>query len=268
MMHRNTTFALAFVAAAAGMGCVGDTGEDLIHFAAFAGGALGASNGTYAFESGRGYQVELTRARLHVGAMYLNRSRPSDVVSDTTCTLAGIYVAEVTSGLDVDALNPELQRFPADGFATTERAITGELWLSGGEIDVVGDPTVILDVAGRATKQGDGYPFEGRFTIGANRVVVPSDPALPGREPICKQRVVTPIGTDIVPSAEGGLVLRIDPKGWFGNVDFKTLDEDPGDPALYRFADEESNQASNSLYDGLHASGGVYSFEWDEGGGP
>jgi hypothetical protein len=258
-------FIAAAVSATACMGCLGETGGDLIQFRAFALGA-GAGDGSYAFESGRGYQVELTRARIHVGALYLNRSRPSgNNNADTSCTLPGIYVAEVTSGFDVDALDPEPQEFPARGFATTERALTGEIWLSGGPIDVVSDPTVILDIAGVARKGGDTYPFEGEITIGANRVV-PPDPVLPGREPICKQRVVTPILTDIVPTEGGSLALRIDPSGWFGNVEFATLEEEPGNSGIYRFLDKPSNQASNNLYDGLQAAGRTtYSFEWDPG---
>lgn len=243
-------------------GCVGTTGGDVISFEATASGAAADADGSYRFESGRGYQVTLSRAELFVGAMYLNRSRPTAVTSDTSCTLAGIYVAEVTSGRTIDALDPTPQPFPVLGTATTDRALTGELWLSGGDIDTVGDSTVILDVAGVADKDGESFPFEGAITIGQNRVVPTGDPAQPGRKPICKQRVVTPILADLLPSEGGRLVLHVDPRGWFGNVDFRRLEQVDDDPPLYRFADEDSDPASNSLYDGLHAAGGVYSFEW------
>ena len=245
-----------------GSGCVGTTGGDVISFDAYASGAQADADGIYRFENGRGYRVALSRADLFVGAMYLNRSRPTAVTSDTSCTLAGIYVAEVTGGRVVDALDPTPQLFPALGTATTDRALTGELWLSGGDIDETSDATVIVDVAGVADKDGESFPFEGRITIGENRVVASDDPAQPGRKPICKQRVVTPILVDLVPSAGGHLLLHVDPRGWFGNVDFRRLEQASEDPPLYRVADEESDPASNSLYDGLHAAGGVYSFEW------
>jgi hypothetical protein len=262
MNRTQSALACLSILLCAATGCVGTTGGDVVSFDAYAAGAQADDDGVLRFESGRGYQVELDRAQLFVGAMYLNRSRPTAVTSDTSCTLAGIYVAEVTSGRTIDALDATPQPFPVAGTATTDRALTGELWLSGGDIDAIHDPTVILDLAGVASRDGETFPFEGTITIGENRVVVPDDPAQPGRKPICKQRVVTPILVDLVPEEGGALLLRVDPRGWFGNVDFRRLGQVAEQPPLYRVADEESDPASNSLYDGLHAAGGVYSFEW------
>lgn len=256
---------LALSAAALTEACVGTTGGDLLTFDAFASGPANTAPGApLRFTSGRGFAVTLTRAKLHVGAVYLNRSRPTSVSSETQCTLAGIYVAEVPGPIDVDVLDPNLQPFSVKGFATTDFAPTGELWLSGGDVNEEEDTTVILDVAGTASKDGVDYPFEGALTIGQNRLPTADDPALPGSKPICKERVVTPIPTSITPSTGGRLVLRVDPSGWFGNVDFTRL-EKVGD--VFRFHDASDDQPSTNLFHGLRASAGVYSFEWQPKGG-
>lgn len=261
--------AILLLSAAACAGCVGTTGGELLSFEAFAAGPEDAVEGEpYRFTTGRGFEVALTRARLRIGAVYLNRSVPTSVASDTSCMLPGIYVAEVPYGLEVDALSPALQAFPGMGFATSERARTGELWLTGGDLHDEDDPTIILDVAGAAAKDGADYPFEGTITIGRNRVVPPPSPAAPGAKPICKQRVVTPIPLDITPRSGGRLVVRIDPSGLFSNVDFSLLarveDEGEGGAPRYRFLDSAEDQPSKNLHAGLRASVGVYTIRWEE----
>jgi hypothetical protein len=241
-------------------GCVGTTGGDLFPFEATASGPAASDGQGYSFESGRGYAVSLTRARVHVGAVYLNRGRATSVASDTSCTLAGIYVAEVTSGLDVDALSPEPQAFPVLGQGTADLAHTGEVWLTSGDVNATSDSRVVLDVAGTATRGDRSYPFEARLTIGANRLETPPNPALPGAKPICKQRIVTPIPVNAVPARGGKLHLRIDPAGFFGNVDFSTLSASAD--GVFRFDDASATQASANLYAGLRASTGTYQIEF------
>lgn len=242
-------------------GCVGTTGGEIVTFDAFAAGPEDAVAGQpYTFETGRGYAVTLTKAELFVGAVYLNQSRPASVGSNTSCFLTGIYVAEVTEGLRVDVLSPELQPFPEPGSGTTGRALAAEVWLFGGrDINEPTDPTVILDVAGTAEKDGETYPFEGEITISDNRVVPPSSPALPGAAPICKERVVTPIPADVELSPGDDLVLRIDPRGLFRNVEFRDLEQVPGSPPLYLFRDDSQDAPSDNLYRGLRAAQGTYS---------
>ncbi len=272
MISRRAFLALpAALASLSSSSCVGSTGGDLLSFRAFAAGPPDAVAGSpYAFTSSRGFAITLTRAKLHVGAVYLNRARPTSVSSETACTLAGIYVAQVSGPADVDVLDPSLQPFSVEGFATTDFAPTGEVWLMGGDINTAADPTVILDVAGIASKDGADYPFEAALTIGDNRLPAVADPALPGSKPICKQRVVTPIETSITPSSGGQLVLRVDPRGLFANVDFTRLEKD-GD--VYRFLDSNDDQPSLNLYLGLRASAGTYSLAWEpatstKGGAP
>jgi hypothetical protein len=262
MLSRRSFLSLPPALAASSLlpACVGSTGGELLTFRAYARGARDAEKGRpYAFVSSRGWAVTLTRAKLHVGAMYLNKARPTSVSSETACTLAGIYVAEVPGPLDVDLLDPSLQRFSVDGFATTDFAPTGEVWLVGEDVNAIDDPTVILDVAGTASKDGAAYPFEGALTIGRNRLPASSDPATPGATPICKERIVSPIETAIRPAPGGSLVLAVAPSRLFANVDFSRL---AFDGAVYRFDDEGADQPSKNLFSGLRSAGDVYAFEW------
>jgi hypothetical protein len=245
--------------------CNGSTGGDIFEFQAFAAGAPNATPGQpYVFVNDLGFTVTLEEARILVGAVYLNMSVPTSVASDTSCILPGIYVAEVTSALELNALDPTPIPFPEAGLATADRARTAEVWLTSGAIDAENDSTVIISVRGVATGAAGTFPFEGAITIGQNRVPPPSDPAQPGEKPICKQRVVTPIDVDLEPAPGGSLVVRVDPAGWFGNVDFSELEQVQMDPPLYRFRDDSEDQPSRNLYQGVRANAGVYSFSWED----
>lgn len=262
-MRRALSFMGLVIAALGVTACVGTTGSDLVTFDAAASGPEDAVAGApLDFVSGRGFHVSLTRAKVHVGAVYLNRARPISGAQETSCILPGIYVAEVTQGFDVDALSPDPQSFPVQGEGTADRAIVGEVWLTSGDVNADDDTTVILDVAGTAEKGGVSYPFQGALTIGKNRAVAPTDPALPGQHPICKERIVSPIDLDITPRDGGSLRLRVDPRAFFANVDFAKLERVSEDPPLYAFADEGVGQPNVSLYGGLHARDGSYRFSW------
>ncbi len=258
------TAAAVLLLLGAAQSCVGSTGGELVDFEAYAAGPEGLTAGEpYVFETDRGFEVELEQAMLHVGGVYLNRSVPTSVASDTSCYLSGTYVAEVTEGRDVDVLDPSPQPFPARGFGTSERARTAEVWLSGGPIDAANDPTLIARVRGVARRGAEEYPFEGNITISENRKVPPPDPALPGAKPICKQRIVTPIEVDLRPEDGGTLALRIDPAGWFQNVDFAALEQTDDDPPSYRFRDDGEDQPSRNLFSGIRANAGVYRLSFE-----
>jgi hypothetical protein len=243
--------------------CTGTTGGERSSFSADAVGSAAASDGTLSFTNGLDYAVTLTRARLHVGAIYLNQSVPSSGSQETSCVLPDIYVAQVIGPLDVDALSSDSQHFPQQGDAIGLAAKAGELWLTGGDVNTIDDSTVILDAAGTAEKDGVAYPFEASLTIGRNRVIPSSDPALPGANPICKQRIVTPIAVDLTPSQPGSLRLQIDPERWFVQVDFASVPKVSDMPLLYRFADAPTNSADINLYDALHARTGPCAISWE-----
>ena len=245
--------------------CVGTTGSDLVNFPAYAAGPDGADpTHPLVFESGRAWKVTLTKAQMHIGAVYLNRSLPTSGAQETNCVLPGLYVADVGGHVDVDVLSGQLQPFAVRGTGTADVALAGEVWLMNGDVNAADDATVIVDLAGTAEKDGVVRPFDGKVSIGKNRAIPVKDPAQPGSNPICKQRIVSPIPIQLTPRNGGALLLRIDPRGWFSNVDFSAL-QGTGDPPTYRFADTNDNQPDTALFDGIRTRVGVYQFTWVQG---
>lgn len=243
--------------------CLGTTGSSIVSFPMSAAGPADAVDGqSLTFDTGRGWHVELTKATLHIGAVYLDESVPVSGAQDTSCILEGIYAAQETSGLDVDVLSPDPQPFPAPGNGTSSLAVAGEVWLTGGDVNASDDATIIVDVAGTASQSGTTYPFTASVTIGSNRAVAATNPALPGANPICKQRIVAPIPVDVVPSSTGTLLVRVDPRVWFGDVDFSQMEETADTPPTYVIPDDDTTQPGTALFDGIHASAGVYTFAW------
>lgn len=251
---------LALVVVLAIAACNGTTGSTLVSFTAAAAGPADATP-QMTFTSGRGFAVTLTKAKLHVGALYLNQSQPVSGAQETSCVLPGTYVAEVTRGMDVDLLSPAPQVFPARGDGTTLPAVVGEVWLTNGDVNEVESAQPVLEVEGTVVVEGAALPFSGKLTIGSNRVQPSNDPSLPGAHPICKQRIVSPIPVGITPSTGGSLLLRVDPRAFFATVDFAELHRFSVDPPLYGFVDAPADQPSINLYDSLR-SGAAYSFEW------
>jgi hypothetical protein len=251
--------------AALAFGCVGSTGGDLVAFDATASGPSDAFAGQpYAFSTGLGYDVTLTKAVLHVGGLYLNAARPISGEQATSCVDSGMYVGEVTDGIDVDVLSPEPQPFPVKGEGTATPAVVGEVWLSHGDVNAPDDAEPVLVIEGTATKDGATFPFEGSITIGQNRVPPVADPAIPSQHPVCKERIVAPIGLAITPKDGGSLRLIVDPKAFFKNVDFSRLEQVSTSPPIYRFVDESAGQPNINLYNHLHDDFGAYTFVWSD----
>lgn len=253
--------AVLVVAAAAAVACTGTTGGRVVTFPA---AAAGAFDGPATFPTRAGYAVTLDRARLHVGAVYLNQTVPIANAQETSCVLPGTYVAEVTSGADVDLLSTRAQPFPASGEGIEGDAVTAEVWLTGGDVNATDDPTIVLDVSGTATRTSDGqaFPFDGAISIGKNRAPSGGDPSQPGASPICKQRIVSPIPAAARVQPGGALLLRVDARPLFDGVDFATLSRAAGAGGRYLFDDDASTEAGAALYTALHAREGVYRVEW------
>jgi hypothetical protein len=252
-------------------GCGGTTGSALVTFSGEASGPSDASHGPLSFRTGSGADVTLTKARLHLGAVYLNQTVPASGAAAEPCISPGIYVAELFGGLDVDLLSPDPLAFPKAGEGTDTAARTAEIWLVGGgagsrvDVNAADDSTRILQVEGSATQDAVSYPFTAVVTIGANRRRQVTNPALPGANPICHQRIVTPILLDITPKSGGTLALQIDPRPMFDAVDFSKATEVADAPGTYEIPDSSSG-AGGALFKGLTASFGVYSFSFREAG--
>jgi hypothetical protein len=258
------------VVTASGTACVGTTGGQLVDFQAAAAGPADANAGQpFAFTTDRGWHVVLTTATLHVGALYLDQSAPVSGSQGTNCILPATYVAQVipplsSTGIDVDLLSSTPQPFPASGQGTTlPPALLGQVWLTGGDINATEDTTPILVLAGTADQDGTTIPFEGKITIGSNREAGGS--ALAGADPICKQRIVS-IPTAVSVRSTGALLLRIDPRLLFVNVDLSQLTKFS---STYGFSDDPTSpdytQPSLNLYQDLHSAGALYTFSWVDG---
>ncbi len=265
-MTRSCTYLLSGAALSALLalltpGCMGTSGGETIDFVAVASGPADAVKGQpLVFDTSRGWHVTLDTARMHIGAVYLADSEAVSGAQATSCLLPGTYVAQVTQGGDFDLLSSEAQRFPVLGRGTTVESRSGQVWLTGGDIDDVNAPskaTVVLRLSGSAVLGADVRPFDASVTIASNRVSSSSGAA--GAAPICKQRIVSPIPTSVAVEDHGALWLRVDPRRLFTNVDFSALASD-GDH--YVFQDDSSDQPSANLYANLRQTGDLYTFSW------
>jgi hypothetical protein len=206
----------------------------------------------------------LDRATLHFGAVYLNQDNPLSGKGTSGCVLPGIYVGQIFGPLDLDLLSPSAIPFPANGEGTELAALTAEVWLLEGDINTPDSETHVLDVAGTASKNGMSWPFSATVTIGQNRMKPPPDVAMPGANPICAQRIVTPIvpiGGSLTPTNGGTLELRVDPRRMFDGVDFSLLTADPTAMPPYVIPDEPGG-ISDQLFGGLRADSGVYAISF------
>jgi len=244
--------------AVASLAACGTTGGDLVTFEVAAHGVPGAAS----LDTALGWHVELDRAHLHIGAVYLNLAVPISGSQETACILPGIYTAQELAALDVDVLDQTPRPFPQPATGTNDEARTGEVWLTGGDVNADADPTVIADVAGVASNATSTLPFTAAITIStANRGIPGSDPAQPSQHPICKQRIVSPIAIDLRPRDGGTLVLAVDTRTWFANVDFTALVSDGG--GGFVFPDTNTNAASQSLFTGLRAASSTFQFSFE-----
>jgi hypothetical protein len=251
-----TAAALAAICAA----CVGTTGGELLSFPAAAAGPADAVAGQpLSFVTARGWHVVLKQATLHVGAMYLDQSQPVSGSQGTNCILPSTYVGQVTSGLDVDLLSPTPALFPTQGQGTTiPPALVGQVWLTGGNVNAATDSTPILVLSGTADGATGTFPFTASITI--NATATTGEAA--GQDPVCAQRIVSaPVALSVETS--GGLLLRVDPRLLFLNVDFSQL-APSGDGYVFS-SDPTANQPSRNLYQNLRSTGGLYAFSWSSG---
>jgi hypothetical protein len=244
-------------------GCSGTTGSSLVTFSAVAGGPSDAPGGQLEFDTGSGYHLVLTQSTLHLGAVYLNMSVPTSGGPEEPCILPGIYVGQAYANLDLDLLSPTTVPFAGVGEGTANPAVVGEVWLTGSDINASDDPTPILQAAGTASRNGMQWPFTAAVTIGSNRQIPATNPAMPGANPICRQRIVSPIRIDLTLSHGGTLYLRIDPRGMWNGVDFASL---PPSTGTYVIPDEQGG-VGGQLFKGVVAAGGVYQFSFTPKGG-
>jgi hypothetical protein len=238
--------------ATAVLAACGTTGGDLVSFDVVAQGAPGSG----VHDTSLGWHVELSKAVLFIGAVYLNLTRPNSGIQGTDCILPGVYTGQELHGRSVDVLSPQAQPFSAPGTGTDDEALTGEIWLTHGDVNAATDDKPIADIAGTATKGAQVLPFSATIQINIANRGIPSAPALPSQHPICKQRIVSPIFIDLRPHDGGTLVIIVDPTRWFDTVDFTQLPPDGVIP------DDNSSSASADLFDAIRAATSTFQFSF------
>jgi hypothetical protein len=245
------------------LSCVGTTGGELVTFNADASGPADVvADQPLTFQStysGTVWTVVLTKATIHIGAVYLDQSQTVSGGQDVGCFLPGTYVGQVTTGVDVDLLSPTPVAFPQGGEGTTLPSLIGQVWLTQGDVTSTDDSTPILHLEGTATTAADVRPFTADLSIGENRLAASGSAA--GADPICKERIVSPIAAQITLSQGGTLHLVVDPRLLFVNIDFSQLAPSSTGTG-YAFKDDSSDQPSAALYSALRSSGSLYKMTW------
>jgi hypothetical protein len=194
------------------LSCNGTTGDELLTFSAYASGAPGASD---PFTAGD-FTIQLTAARMHIGALYFDESPPGGTgFGGPVCIAAGVFAGQVPGPVDVDLLSTTPQEFSVYGSGTADTALSWQVWLTDGDINQV-NFTPVVQLEGIATDSGGhSVSFGAVISINAlNRSKGSPDPSQPGLDPLCKLRIVQ-IPADFRFFAGGALHVTIDPRVWF-----------------------------------------------------
>ena len=248
-------FAVAASIACA-LSCNGTTGDQLVTFDAYAAGAahagdpfpvdVVAANGAQTT-----YTVQIKSATMHIGALYLNQNIPDG----ETCVNPGLYSAQVPGSIDVNLLSTAPQPFSLRGNGTADPSQSFSIWLTDGgnavpsslgePSDTINsanaDPMVLLQAVVTNESTGVEFAFSSIVTVNpANRGTTPTNPAYPGQNPICLQRIVSvPLGGVTIHPGDS-VLLTIDPRRWLATaLDFAKLAPITstaclGDPSLRR----------------------------------
>jgi hypothetical protein len=221
----------ALLTAAAIASCNGTTGDQLLQFSAYASGVAGAGA---PFRAGA-FTIQLTTARMHIGALYFDEAPPGTGFDGPVCIASGVYAAQVPGPIEVDLLSTAPQEFAVYGTGTADTALSWQVWLTDGDVNEV-NVTPVVELQGTATDaSGNATSFGAIVTINQNRSQGSADPAQPGNNPLCKSRIVQIGGLDLTFFAGGTLSVTIDPRVWFTQqaqpIDFSAGQLPPiGDP--------------------------------------
>ncbi len=201
--------------------CNGTTGNQLITFSAYARGAPGASA---PFDAG-GYSIQLTEAKMLLGAVYVDQAPIGNQAGGPVCIAPDLFAAQVPGPVEVDLLSDKPQQFTVYGQGTLDTGLSWQIWLTDGDVNEP-NRSHVVDLQGVATREADGLavPFAAIVTANDNRLVTTVDPAQPGANPICKKRIILIGGIDTTFFDGGTLTVTVDPREWFQiALDFASL---------------------------------------------
>jgi hypothetical protein len=277
---------------------VGTTGDHLVRFTPYASGPPDATTPLVVERAPGGFRVSLTSASMRIGAVYLVEGSYNPGSQSTSCVEPGIYCAQVPGGVQVNLLDPRPQEFSVYGNGTADLGQIGEIWLTGGtptspDINAQTDITPIVSMTGVATRGTESLSFKATVTISTNPQVPVNDPPVPGLNPICKQRIVqfSPLHVQLFQG--GAMHVRVDPRGWFNEVDFSPptcgTDGPSGGGAcpglqcvrartdgvcdLYEIPDTNESAIGQALFTGIHtgvlpSGASAYSIDYTPAGSP
>jgi hypothetical protein len=272
------------VALVAILSCNGTTGFSLVQFYVAGHGFADAVKGRpYTFDAPAGLRVTLTKASLHVGALYLTQAVPQAGGGPEPCilpqTYAGAFVGEVRGDGDVDLLDPSIQQLSVVGDGSTIPAIGGQVWLTHDNSIMRGnvngsDALPILTLQGHfEDRSGSTSTFSAGITIDLDRISGAANTGLPGETQICQQRIVSGIPANITLVQAGTLVLAIDAQALLIGVPFGDLPTavslansrasacSDGGSTDRCFTNDDSNISSRTLFANLKTTG-PYGFAW------
>jgi hypothetical protein len=254
-------YSLFFVFLAAGGSCGGTTGDELIHFSAYASGVKTASTSFKTYLSSDpdqpAFSVQLSTAKMHIGAVYFDESPPSTGFDTPECITPDVYAAQIPGPVDIDLLSTQPQEFSVFGSGSADVAESWDLWFTDGtvegqvdDIDAMTNRLPTVEVTGVATRLSDQttYPFGAIVSInqtdsGAGARLIAPSPALPGQYPICKQRILQLGGINLAFYQGGTLNMTVDPTAWFkaADIDFSNLDPTSGPSNAECYLDSDSD---------------------------
>jgi hypothetical protein len=245
-----------------GTSCIQSTGGNFVNFELFAAGdSLVLNQNALTFVNSRGYQVELTQASLHLGAVYFSAQNPQSYQAESNCIQPGTYTGQVRAGVDVNLLSTNEVAFAVQGEGTDLPTRAAEIWLSDGPLDAPESATPILKLAGVAKKDQQQFRFSARVTIGTNRKIPPRNAALPGSNSICHERIVAPIPFDAVLTQGAKLKLSIDVRAFVSTVDFGELSLSENGERVFIDDISSSLQPDVALFNNLKSAQGPWRFE-------
>jgi hypothetical protein len=244
---------IAVVAVSLLLGC-GSTGGALVTLPFEAGGVARSPAGPMTIVSPTGWTITLTTALIALGPFYINHDPP-----DTQNFRNGTVIIEATGQVVVDALDPQLHDMPGGADGESGTAVAVEIGLFPPDATQPGTIRRALSgnvglIEGSATRDGLTLVFSGPIVI--NQGLVTPTISLAGLERVN--------GADVQLNFTAGpqrLSLRVDPSGWFDQVDFGSLLSGSGTSSnngVYTW--DATSTFLNQLDQGVKELSGVYSF--------